>query len=360
MRLLLLTALLVACAPNLPPAYVHARDTAESDYASGHFSEAAQAWLDAAHSADTARDRSDARYRAATSYERAGELGKARELYTLLAAGKSDRAARAAFTLADLRIQGGDETGGYSDLEGAIRKYPASGVANLALTRYFAFLASKGGDQAALGYATHPPAELVQSELAEQLLYERARRLDALGATTDARDAYVTLAERYPYPHGAFWDDALFRGADCEERLGQPRRALALLERLLAARETSHMSGSYERPRFAQAAYRVAELYRDEIKDPVAARRAFRGVFVDYPTSTLGDDALWQEALLARRGGGGGACAPLSLLLARLPDSRFAPCAHEICATLQAMPTRQCRSYIERELHEEPKPESAD
>jgi TolA-binding protein len=357
---LLLSAALVACAPNLPAAYVQARDTAESDYSSGHFTEAAKAWLDAAQSASTPRDRSDARYRAATSYQRAGELDQARALYTLLAAGKSDRAARADFTLADLRVQGGDEAGGYADLETAIRKYPSSGVANLALTRYFAFLAGKGGDQAVLEYVTHPPADLAHSELAEQLLYERARRLDALGATKEARDAYVELADRFPYPHGAYWDDALFRGADCELRLHRAQGALDLLERMLAAREASHLSGSYERPRFADAAFRVAELYRDELKDPEAARRAFHSVFVNYPTSTLRDDALWQEALLARGSSETAACAPLSLLVTQLPDSRFAPCAHEICGALRPMAERQCRDYIERDLRKEPKAESAD
>jgi TolA-binding protein len=357
---LVLLAVLAGCAATLPPAYVHARDTAESDYARGHFSDAAKSWLEAARTAATARDRSDARYRAATSYQRAGQLEQARELYTLLASGKSDRAARSAFTLADLRIASGDESSGYAELEAAIRKYPSSGVANLALTRYLAFLASKGGDHAVLEYVTQPPAELAVGELAEQLLYERARHLDALGATKEASETYVELADRYPYPHGAYWDDALLRGADCAERLHDPARAIELLDRMLAARELSHMSGSYERPHFADAAFRVAELYRDELKDPEAARRAFHAVFVDYPSSTLRDDALWQEALLARNAGGAAACAPLSLLVAQLPDSRFAPCAHEICTTLRPMAARECRDYIERDLHKEPKTESAD
>lgn len=346
----LVAAVLFGCAPNLPPAYVHDRDAAESAYASGHFSEAAQAWLEAAKTADTARDRSDARYRAATSYERAGDLGHARELYTLLASGNSDRAARSAFTLADLLVQGGDEAGGYAALEAAIRKYPGSGVANLAYRRYFAFLAAQGGDQAVLDYITRVLPELGSSELGEQLRYERARRLDARGSNAEARDAYVDLAERYPYPHGAYWDDALLRGAECDVRLGQPQRAVSLLEQMLAAREASHLSGSYERPHFADAAYRLGELYRDALHDPAAARRAFHSVFVNYPTSTLRDDALWQEALVLRTTAPNEACAPLALLVQQLPDSRFAPCAHEVCAAVRAIPDRQCRDYIEATL----------
>ncbi|MEO8902199.1 MAG: tetratricopeptide repeat protein [Polyangiaceae bacterium] len=346
----LCAAVLLGCAPNLPPAYVHARDAAESAYASGHFPEAGQSWLEAAKTADTPRDRSDARYRAAASYERAGDLGRARELYTLLASGHSDRAARAAFTLADLQIQGGSETGGYAALEAAIRKYPASGVATLAYRRYFGFLAAQGGDQAVLDYIARVLPELGSGELGEQLRYERARRFDALGNVTEAREAYVDLADRYPYPHGAYWDDALLRGAECDVRLGHPERALSLLERMLAARETSRLSGSYERPHFADAAYRVAELYRDALHDPAAARRAFHSVFVNYPTSTLRDDALWQEALILRAAGPNQACAPLSLLVRQLPDSRFAPCAHEICSAIRPIAERQCRDYIEATL----------
>ena len=357
---LLLGALLCACAPTRPAAYLHARDAAESAYAAGHFDDAARRWLEAAQGADTARDRSEARYRAATSYERAGQPGRARELYTVLARGKNERAPRATFALADLQLSGGDEAGGNAALEAAIRKYPSSGVANLALRRYFAALAARGGDQAVLDYIRQVEPELSKTDLAEQLLYERGRRLEALGSTAAARDAYLDLANRFPYPHGAYWDDALFRGADCETQLGAPERAIALLERMLAAREASHLSGSYERPRFADAAYHVAELYRDARRDPEAARRAFHAVFVDYPTSTLRDDALWQEALLARHISDTAACAPLALLVQQLADSRYAPCAHEICEKIATIPRRECAGYIEHDFRDqkpEPKPE---
>jgi TolA-binding protein len=352
---------LFSCALTLPPAYVRERDAAEGAYASGNFARAAERWLHAAQSADTARDRNDARYRAAASYERAGDLAHAKQIYGQLANGKSDRAPRATFALADLKISSGDEVGGDAELEAAVRKYPDSGVANLALRRYFAVLAEHGGDQAVLDYIDRTEPAFDHSALAEQLLYERARRLEALGKTAAARDAYLVVADRFPYPHGAYWDDALFHGADCELRLAAPARAVALLQRMLAAREVSHMSGSYERPRFAEAAYRVGELYRDALGDPIAARRAFHGVFVDYPSSTLRDDALWQEALLARKSGDAAACAPLATLVQQLPDSRYAPCAHEICATLANIPGRECAAYIARELHEptkteEPKP----
>ncbi len=345
-----LSTTLFACAPQLPNAYVRARDSAENDYARRRFSEAGKAWLAAAWNAATARDRSEARYRAATSYERAGELEKAGALYALLAQGRSERAARSTFSLADLRLRGGDEAGGYADLEAALRRYPSSGVASLALRRYFAYLAARGGDQAVLDYVARVEPRLRGSELGEQLSYERARRLDASARTGEALAAYLDLADRYPYPHGAFWDDALYRGADCKQRLGDAQGALALLTRLLDAREVAHLSGSYERPRYAEAAFRLAELYRDELHDATAARQAFHRVFLDYPTSTLRDDALWQEAILARKTNRSAACAPLALLVAQLPESRFAPCARKLCPELGPVSTSQCHAYIERAL----------
>jgi tetratricopeptide (TPR) repeat protein len=350
-RALLLAALLAACAPTLPAAYVQARDAAESAYAHGQYTQAAEHWLRAANSAGSARDRSDARYRAATSYERAGRIEDASKWYRVLANGKSERAARASFALADLRLASGDAAAGLAELEAAIRKYPSSASASLALRRYFSALAEQGGDRAVIDYVGRALPELGRTDLAEQLLYERARRLDAQGETEQAVQAYIAVADRFPYPYGAYWDDALLRGSAGELSLGKPEHAIALLERMLRARERSRLSGSYERPHFADAAFRVAELYRDARRDPEAARRAFRGVFNDYPTSTLRDDALWQEALLARRVAEPLACEPLRLLVEQLPDSRYAPCAHEICEKMAPIAERECAAYIERELH---------
>jgi tetratricopeptide (TPR) repeat protein len=360
LRFALFSLALAACAPALPPAYVKARDAAESAYAKGQFAESAERWLSAAESADTARDRSDARYRAAASFERAGRIDDARKWYEVLARGKSERAPRASFALADLRIKQGDAAGGLADLEAAIRKYPTSAIAALALRRYFSALADRGGDRAVLDYIQRVEPELTGTDLHEQLLYERARRLEALGASADAVVAYVAVADRFPYPYGAYWDDALLHAAELEQRAGKPEHAIELLERMLHAREASRMSGSYERPHFADASYRLAELYRDARHDADSARRAFRGVFTQYPTSTLRDDALWQEAKLARSVSEQLACEPLGLLVSQLPDSRYVPCAHRMCTKIAPVARRACAAYIERDLREPApaKPES--
>lgn len=359
-RAWLFSVLLLACAPTLPEPYVRARSAAEAAYDHDRFDEAGKHWLEAAQAARNSRDRAEARYRAATAFERGGNAPRAKELYEQLARGTSERAARAAFALADQQIVSGDTAGGYAALEAAARKYPSSGVANLALRRYFAQLAEQGGDAAVIAYVDRVLPELSSGDLGEQLAYERAKRLESSKQLAEARTAYIEVATRYPYPYGAYWDDALQHGAECALRLGDADDAIALLQRMLNARESSHLSGSYERSLFADAAFRLAEIYRDEKHDPVSARRAFRGVFNDYPSSTLRDDALWQEALLAHRTAPDAACAPLSLLVAQFPDSRFTPCAARLCGKLQTSPRRECGAYIARQVTEAaPSPASA-
>jgi hypothetical protein len=125
--------------------------------------------------------------------------------------------------------------------------------------------------------------------------------------------------------------------------------------------EPALLQGSYTRPRYAEAQYRIAEIYRDDLAQPERARREFRRVFDEYPTSLLRDDALWQEALIGRATGDSNAsCDPLTKLVTQLPDSRYAPCAVLLCASVpRATPERSCRGYIRRTLESSPEPPSA-
>jgi hypothetical protein len=84
-------------------------------------------------------------------------------------------------------------------------------------------------------------------------------------------------------------------------------------------------------------------------------------VFHDHPTSLLGDDALFQEALVARSAGDAtGTCAPLQILKAKQPDSRFAACASELCPRLGKAGTRRCAPYILESLSGSEEPDEAD
>jgi len=215
----------------------------------------------------------------------------------------------------------------------ALRRHPESGVAGQAARDYLARIEDGSGQSAALERCRSLWSELTSTELDEALGYECARRAEAAGALARARDDYLRTADHHPYPKGAYWDDALTAAARCEEHLGKPARAVALLERLLDEREPARGVGSYERARYDEARFHIAELYRDALGDPARARQEFRRVFSDHATSRLRDDALFEEACLAERAHDRGAtCDALLLLRVELPDSRFAGCAGLLCS----------------------------
>jgi hypothetical protein len=146
------------------------------------------------------------------------------------------------------------------------------------------------------------------------------------------------------------YDDSLYRASVLDEKLGDPKLAIAHLRELLANRESSTMNGSYERPRYAQSQMRIATLYRDALRDHAQARKEFRKLYSDFTTSLLRDDALWQEALLAKEDRAqDAACDAVTVLVNKLPESRYAPCARSVCASApQLDKPRPCHAYVER------------
>jgi TolA-binding protein len=340
----------LACGSPPPAAYVHEAEQAQAARRRGDHSAAAQHYERAAALAEQPRDAEEARYRAADAYARAGDTARAEALYEKLATQgpNAERAARADFALADLLRKAGREAEGEARLLAAIRRHPNSGLARLALTEHLDYLREHGGSERVLSYLGGEANQLAASELGETIAYRRARELDVAKRTAEARDAYLACAARFPYPTGAYWDDALFRAAEKELALGAPQRAIQLLQRMLAEQESAIMTGSYERGRYAEAQLKIAEICRDVLKDPRRARRELRKVWERHRTSRLVDDALFQEALLARdTGDDAGACAPLAIIAQQLPDSRYAACAHLLCPTLAATGS-SCREYIKR------------
>lgn len=344
---------LSACAPSLPRQFLEQRAAAERAYAAGRYDEAARHWQNAERAAERKRDRLEARYRQAASLRRAGRASEAADLLASIVreAPASERAARAAYDRADIEIEQGDPKKGQAMLERLLHDYPRSGVARHALARHLDWLDEQGGSERVLAYLEQANAALSKTELAETLAFEKARVLERAGRDAEALAQYLAVARRFPYPRGAHWDDALWYASGLEVRLGRPARAVEHLERMLAEMEPSHLQGSYQRPRYDDAQFRIAELWRDQLSDPARARREFRAVFQEHPTSTLRDDALWQEAVLASRAGdGAAACGALELLLEHLPDSRYAACTRALCARLEPKRGGSCRAYILREL----------
>jgi hypothetical protein len=345
--LVLLFAALVSCGASQLSRYETASQAAERDYSSGRYRAAAEQWLAAARQAEDERDRQEAEYRAAASYERGALPEEAMKIYVALAKTQGERAARAALAAAELERRSGHEDRAQALYLRALRAHPESGPAEGALREHLEYIERGGGDTATLAAVERLIGEFDGTPLDERLRYERARRLDTLERTAEARDAYLDTARRHAYPEGALWDDALYRAAACEEKLGRPREAIAILESMLAEREEAHLSGSYERSRYAEARFKIAELYRDALHDPARARLEFRRVWNEHPTTLLRDDALFEEALIARASGDAAAvCQVLTLLLEGANDSRYASCVSELCPALAAPQGRPCRDYV--------------
>lgn len=345
-------ALLIAlgCGSPPPAAYVQETEQAQAARQKGEHAAAAQHYERAAALAEKPRDAEEARYRAADSYVRAGDTARAESLYGSLTAQGPDaeRRARADFALADLLLETGRVDAGQARLVDAIHRNPNSGLARRALSQHLDYLRERGGPDAVLAFLTAEAPKLGATELGETLSYRRARELDEAGKVREARDAYLECARRFPYPTGAYWDDSLVRAAEKELALGDPSRAVQHLERMLVEQESAIITGSYERGRYAEAQLKIAEIYRDVLHDDARARRELRKVWEKHPKSTLVDDALFQEALLARKANDeAGTCAPLSIIVKQLPDSRYAACAHLLCTKLTATPNA-CHDYIKR------------
>ena len=348
-----LVAIALGCAASLPEPYQRSRAAAERAYAAGRYEEAAQHWAEASRHAERRRDRAEARYRAAASLERAGRHGEAQRRLKALEREmpRSDRAARSAYDQADIEIESGDPEKGYAMLERVIVEHPRSGVTKSAIRRYVSWQDQKAGPRAVLAWVIELRPKLKGSAASEQLEYTYARYLEEAGRTEQARDHYLWLAKRYPYPTGAYWDDALWHASLLEEELGNPRAAIAHLERMLREQEPSSLQGSYQRKRFGDARYRIAELYRDRLGDERRARREFHRVWTEHPTNLQRDDALWNEAVLARKAGDTAAtCDALELLAQGMPKSRYVACAPLLCSSMRAPDGSRCHGYIRRSL----------
>lgn len=360
---ILLLVGVAACAPSVGEGFLRAKAAGDRAHSAGRYEEAARAYREAADQAKRRRDRDEALFLAAGMQQRAGATGTSAEVYRLLITESphGERTPRAAFELAWMEIDAGHADAGYTMLERAIRAYPGAGTARRGLERYLAHLDERGGPRAALAFIDAALGDLGDSELDENLRYARAKRLEALGQLEAARDAYVDCAKRHPYPFGSLFDDALFHASRLEEALGRYDAAISHLNEMLRHRETSTFNGSYERPRYSAAKMRIAELYRDKIRDHRAARRTFHELYESHTTSVLRDDALWEEAKLAREDGDiGEACSRIELLVRTLPDSRYVPCARLVCETARLPEgTKDCRPYITR-MHGRQDVESAE
>lgn len=348
---LLLSGALLACA-STQTAYQRQAQLAEQAYEQGDYALAAEHWRAAHQVAESRRDGDEARYRGARCLLRAGKTEEGEQLLSELAAtGGRDRAPRAAFDLAFWEIENGDAARGHEQLLAALVRFPGHGVARDALRRRRAYLVETQGSVAAERDLAELGKRLRGTELESTAWFERAKLLEARGEDQRALSAYLDVAKRFPYPSGAYWNDATLAAARLEARLGQREAARKLLGQMLDQRESSALTGSYDRS-YDQATYLLAELTLADGRWRTA-RDLWLGLVDDFPSSRLRDDALWAAALVsARNADADEACDLAERLQQETPDSRFAPCTKLVCTRAQSstQPSGQhaCADYVRR------------
>jgi tetratricopeptide (TPR) repeat protein len=347
----------VGCAASQSGELARQGAAAERAYSAGRYAEAAKRWGEVADGARRPADRDEARYRQGASWVRAGQptLGRATFDRLLRDSPKGVRGARAALDRARLEEETGNLPEAQKSLEWLIENHPESGLAPTALHDLLELLAPRG-EIAIRSYLDARLAALDKTELGEHLHAAYAASLERSGDLAAARARYLFVAERYPYPRGALWDDALFHAADLAARAGAPAEAILHLERMLSKREAAYVQGSYERGRYGEAQFRIAELYRDALHDPVRARKAFEQLWSAHRTSRLRDDAAWNAAQLAAQAGDdAGACEDLEALVREMPSSRYVACAPTLCAQLKTPPEAgACHEYLLRARDDPP------
>jgi tetratricopeptide (TPR) repeat protein len=353
-----------ACAPNRGDEYTKSLAEARRAHTAGRFADAAAKYDDAAKQAKIPRDAIYMRYEAALARARAGDVARAATELRAIATAKPPNAysAQAAFKAADLAIDS-DAAAGHAELAAIPIEFPDSGVAQVSVVRLARWDDEHGGPGKAIERLDAMLPKVKGKNVEQTILYERAKRLAVLGKHEEARDAFLDIASRWPYPFGSFFDDSLYRASEMEEKLGRPREAVAHLENLLSHREVSSFMGSYERPRYIPAVLRIAKLYEEKLNDRGKAREALHRLYSEFKTSTLRDDALWREAELWRKDGDNGKmCDRLDTLASDFPDSRYVPCAMEKCPSIKrsskSKAPKTCHAYLTREAtpHDEETP----
>jgi tetratricopeptide (TPR) repeat protein len=315
--------------------------------------EAEQAYERAQGAARRPRDRDQACWDAADVLAREGQVARAVERFDAIARDTAgDHQAEATYRAAVLRIEHGDADRGWRDLEQVPRRFPGHGIAHVAVRRLVAH-ADEQSPAAALDELHALERDVGATELGPLVGFLAAEHLESLGDDAAARDAYLRIADRWPYPFGAFFDDALWHASLLDEKLGRAEAAVQDLERLVSVRETTTILGSYERARYVPAMLRIGDLYRDRLHDRARARDAYHRLYADFAHSTKRDEALWLEASLWREDGDDRtACDRLGTLVHEFPDSRYLPCATQECAGLARPPgsgaPKECHAYITR------------
>jgi tetratricopeptide (TPR) repeat protein len=249
-------------------------------------------------------------------------------------------------------IARGDPRVGWQEMDAMLQRFPNDGLGKSALHRLLRHEDETLGPAASLAYLKARAPLLETTERAEEVAYETAAHLEVLGRLEEARDGFIRLAARWRYPVGALWDDALYRAAELDERLGRPEAALVDLDAMLSQREASILNGSAIRPRYPEATMFAARIWRDDLHDAAHAREMFHAAYANFPSWALRDQALWLEADLSKTDGRTDEeCGTLARLVREFPDSRYVPCASARCRAIsrpaESHAPARCHAYID-------------
>lgn len=347
-----ISALASACGPAWGDTYLDAMAAGQRSYHAGRYTEAETHYLQAVEAAQRLKDRDEAMLLVARMQERAGRLDEARASYERIANAvpPGPRLVRAAVAAAQILIEQGREGEGYGRLVEIAKKHPNHGDARTALLRVMQHEEDLGGAEAVLTFLRREQPAFVKTELEVFFDYQIAKATADKGDRVAARDLLVAHARKNPYPHGPYTDNALYRAAEIEVELGRPKEAIALLKEMLSVLERSEKPGSYTRPLFPDGQWKIAEIYRDKLKDNKSARREFHRLYDDHKSTKLRDDALWEEAKLAALDGDeDDACDIVETIVEKLPDSRYVRCGRELCKTAEVPKgAGECPAYIVR------------
>lgn len=340
--------LLAAACGSSPSAFAMHFSAGERAETAGRHAEAASLFDAASRDVAPKRERDHATFLAAMELARSGDLAGGAAKFEAIVKMRGEHAAQARWQLLTMDIAT-NAPSVTNDLDAFVRTYPNDGLAYPALEARLRIARAKGGDAEALAVLRALEPAIATTDSAARVAFEIAECTAKLGKLEDARAAFIAVASKWPYP-GEYFDDALFRASELDETLSHFPDAVADLERMLVSLESSTLPGTYVRPKFPDAAWRIAVLYRDKIGDKHRALGAFERYRDKFPNALRRDEALWQEAKLSDDEPA--ACDRLSKLVRTLPDSRYVPCAVARCANIarpknsHAPPT--CHAYLTR------------
>lgn len=164
---------------------------------------------------------------------------------------------------------------------------------------------------------------LPERAVGDNLLYYLADLSEQELAQPELALSYYDLLVRR-YGKGPLVDDALWHGARLARAQGDPRGAVRRLRDLQNRREVSFGTGSYLSVWHDDGLLQLALVLRDDLGEAAEAVVELRKLPRLYPTSTLHDDALMEEArALVLLGKNSEACIALTRLRERYAESKY-------------------------------------